>query len=1178
MSRRLKFTLTAASLIVAGLLFSAFVLPMIVRSQLAKQLSVATDRKCTVAAVAINPLNWSVRVDGLTLAEKNSQAPFVSLSSLRVRVSPSSIWYMAPVVAELKVTAPYVHLDRYAANSYNFTDILEKFGKKKKSDKPARFSLNNIVIENGRIEFDDAAIAVKKRHTVDKLSVQIPFISSINYFADRYVDPHLAALVNGASLAFDGKVKPFDKGLEAAVNINLKALDIPYYAAYLPEKLPVKITDGTLGASLKISHQLVRDGKSDIHISGLLGIDRLAIKENSGLPVLDITSVKLDIKQLALLNKRYELTKLALAKPSFTINRNREGVLNLSRLKGQSAEPESATKTVAVEKPAPAADIIIHALQLDGGVVRFTDDLPQGGYGTELHHISVALDNFATRGEAPATYSVSLQKDRGEKAAVNGSLAMEPLSVAARVSLSDISLEPVWPYLAEFIIEPVRGRCSFNSDLSFSREKGLLLDNASVRLQDVAVPFGKRDGAKLPLLAAEGGALNLREKRLAVARVKLSGGRVDISRDAAGKLSHTLLLKSRPQSRAGDKASAAGEKPFSWRIGTASISGLKFGFSDAMKEETPRFEIYDINASASSLTGPQLSEMPVSLSAAYAKGTVSLAGRVNPAPLRFRGDVAINSLPIAAVDPYLPDSVNLSIVDGRVDAKMALDVTMKDGKASGSFSGGMGVRDLYTLDGEEGEDLLKWESLALDGVSGTFAPFSLAVKGVSLANYFARITIDKNGRLNLQDIHRPAEKTAGATAPTASQATTAPQEKGAVKIDTVTFSDGILDFTDHHLARDFHTTMLKMGGRVSGLSSDRSTNADIDLRGNLENHSPLKISGKINPLAGDLFLDMQIAFSDIELSPFTPYSGTYLGYAIDKGKLSLALKYKIEHKELSAQNSIFFDQFTFGEKIDSQKATSLPVRLGLALLKDKNGEIHLDLPLSGRTDAPKFSIWGVVGQMLKNLLIKAATSPMAFLQSTFGSSADFSTVNFSPGSSRLAKAEEEKLRSLARALSDRPGLRLEVSGFADRAHDPEGLRGEILLKKMKNERLLASAKEKLEGAATGPEVQEIAPQEYSRWLKAVYEKEKFPRPRTVIGTLKALPDEEMKKLILTNTAVGEQQLRGLARERAVAVVDFLLQEGKLQQERLFEKSGDPFAPPEKDGTAGSRVEFGIVAK
>ena len=155
---------------------------------------------------------------------------------------------------------------------------------------------------------------------------------------------------------------------------------------------------------------------------------------------------------------------------------------------------------------------------------------------------------------------------------------------------------------------------------------------------------------------------------------------------------------------------------------------------------------------------------------------------------------------------------------------------------------------------------------------------------------------------------------------------------------------------------------------------------------------------------------MQIAFSEIELSPLTPYSGTYLGYAIDKGKLSLAMEYKVEQKKLTAQNKVFIDQFTFGEAIESRKATSLPVRLAVALLKDRNGEIHLDLPLSGRTDSPKFSVWGLVGQVLKNLLVKAATSPLALLQASFGGGADFSAIEFASGSSRLSAGEEAKLR------------------------------------------------------------------------------------------------------------------------------------------------------------------------
>jgi hypothetical protein len=215
--------------------------------------------------------------------------------------------------------------------------------------------------------------------------------------------------------------------------------------------------------------------------------------------------------------------------------------------------------------------------------------------------------------------------------------------------------------------------------------------------------------------------------------------------------------------------------------------------------------------------------------------------------------------------------------------------------------------------------------------------------------------------------------------------------------------------------------------------------------------------------------------------------------------------------------------------------------------------------------------------VLKNLLVKAATSPLALLQASFGG-ADFSSIAFASGSSRITPGEAEKLRNLAKALTERPGIRLEVTGFADRERDPEGYRNELLLKKMKNEKFLSIAKERRESGGLSPEAMELPASEQSKWLKRVYEKEKFPRPRTIIGTLKSLPDDEMKKLILANTTIGDQQLRGLARERAVAVINHLLTEGKLPQDRIFEKTGDPFAVPSKDAKAGGRVEFGVVVK
>jgi hypothetical protein len=579
--------------------------------------------------------------------------------------------------------------------------------------------------------------------------------------------------------------------------------------------------------------------------------------------------------------------------------------------------------------------------------------------------------------------------------------------------------------------------------------------------------------------------------------------------------------------------------------------------------------------------------MPFKFSAGFDSGSLASTGTLGIEPLRFKGACVLKGIPITAFDAYFPEELHLIIADGLLDTNLKVALaTAKEGM-SGTFQGDIDVRRFHSLDDDVGEDLLKWESLHLAGISGSLGPFSLNLAEAALTDFFARVTIEKDSTLNLQKVYGPKKppvtggQAAVQPAPSVPQpATAVPPAAPAKKIaiEAVTLQGGTLVFSDHHIMPEFSATMYKLGGKISGLSSEQMKFADVDLRGNLRNQSPLSITGKINPLRGDLFVDMKVSFSDIELSPLTPYSGTYLGYTVDKGKLFLDLMYHIENKQLTSDNRVFIDQLTFGEAVESDKATKLPVRLAIALLKDSKGEIHLDLPVTGRTDDPKFSVWKVIGQILMNLLEKAATAPFKLLGALFGGSENFSSVSFSPGSAQLSETELQKLAKLGKVLNDRPALNLEVSGFVDKERDPEGYRQELLLKKMKNEKFLGLVKEKKNLPGQTAEEMEIGPEDSSHWLKAVYKKEKFPKPRNAIGFAKDLPDPEMKKLIFANTTVGNEELSQLARDRAVTVKNYLVSTAKVPRERVFEKSGSIFDEPKEAGTPASRVEFGLATK
>ncbi|MGB5195904.1 MAG: DUF748 domain-containing protein, partial [Candidatus Deferrimicrobium sp.] len=400
----------------------------------------------------------------------------------------------------------------------------------------------------------------------------------------------------------------------------------------------------------------------------------------------------------------------------------------------------------------------------------------------------------------------------------------------------------------------------------------------------------------------------------------------------------------------------------------------------------------------------------------------------------------------------------------------------------------------------------------------------------------------------------------------------AAQAPGApVRIDLVTLQGGAVNFSDQYVRPNYSASLVEIGGRVSGLSSEESRLADIDLRGKLENSAPLEIVGKINPLAKDLFLDLKVDFRDMELSPLSPYSGRYAGFGIQKGKLTLNLKYHIEKRKLSSENKVFLDQFTFGDAVESPDATKLPVRLAVALLKDRKGEIHLDLPATGSIDDPKFSVWGVVWKIIVNLLVKAATSPFALLGAIFGGGEQLSYLEFPPGIADVPAGEEGKLGNLAKALQDRPALKLEIEGHVDIEKDREGMRQRIFRRKIAARKLADIAKTGLPMPA--PDNVRVEAAEYPKYLAQAYKVEKFPKPRNIIGMAKDLPVPEMEKLMLTHIQVTDDNLRQLAVERASHVKDALVASGKVETGRVFLVEPKTLPPERKEKLRDSRVDF-----
>jgi hypothetical protein len=465
-------------------------------------------------------------------------------------------------------------------------------------------------------------------------------------------------------------------------------------------------------------------------------------------------------------------------------------------------------------------------------------------------------------------------------------------------------------------------------------------------------------------------------------------------------------------------------------------------------------------------------------------------------------------------------------------------------------------------------------------------PFRLRIGEISLTDFYSRLILGADGKINLQKLtiqkeegesDAPAQdKAVAKSADKPSSAPASGSSDKAISIGKINLQGGNVHFSDFFIKPNYSANLTSVQGAISELKPE--TPGDLDIQARLDNAAPVDIKGKINPLSKELFLDLVADAKEIELSPMTPYSVKYVGYGIEKGKLSFNVKYKLDNRKLSADNKIILNQLTFGDKIESPDATKLPVLLAVALLKDRNGVIDVDLPISGSLDDPQFSVGGIILRIIINIITKAVTAPFSLLAAAFGgggSGDDLRYIEFDNGRSNINQAGQTKIATLAKALNNRPALNLELTGRVDPATDLEGLKRVAVERKVKAQKL----KELVRRGQTQKSVDEVVIEnnEYAQYLKAAYGEESFPKPRNIIGLAQDLPVPEMEKLMLQHAKAGDEELRQLANQRAQAVRDALLATGQVGADRLFIVAAKPLTDEQKSQIKGrpNRVEFSM---
>ncbi|MEX3810584.1 DUF748 domain-containing protein [Paraburkholderia sp. BR13439] len=895
----------------------------------------------------------------------------------------------------------------------------------------------------------------------------------------------------------------------------------------------------------------------------------------------------------------------------------------------ETADTNAKPKTAAAETAAPPFDVAIKRFTLNDGTVNVHDEAASRPVEAGLQNLAVTLTDFSTLASAPAHYTLNTNlKDGGGSLAADGTVGLAAKTASAKLDLKSLKLPPLQPYLdTATSAQVLDGALSATTNIDANWSKSpMALTVADTKLDMQKVKLAAR-GDKTPVISLAQGNVVVRQVDVAartadVTSVDATGLAVDAQRLKDGTVNLNALAGAHQQAtertaiHAAKKAQAEGPA-WRYKIGELTLKDATAEFTDNMTAQPVKLSFTPVQLKVQQISDDLSRPLPVDLQATLnKKGTLGVKGDVTATPLKLAVKINANQLDAAAFEPYFGSQLNASLASALLNANGDLSVSQaKSLKAN--FRGDMALVAVRMIDKATSDPFAGWGSLALTNLKADYDEHggtAVDAGRVTFSKFYGRVLLDAQGKLNLKDVvaheggttqsltrskssshpipltPEAVSEAVAASAPAAvaaasaaapgkatttpaatATAATPPQNPLKMHFGQLVLQQGRVTYTDNFVKPNYTANLVDIQGTIGAFGTETTTPAPVDVAAKLAANGPLTIRGTVNPLIAKPALDLTATAHDIELTNLTPYSAKYAGYPITKGKLNVDLHYQLANDQLNANNHLFIDQLTFGDHIDNDTATKLPVRFAISLLKNSRGEIDVNLPVSGSLSNPEFSIGGLIWHAVLNLLEKAVTAPFSLIAHAFGGNGeDLGYVEFEAGSATLTDADKQKLDTIVKALTDKPSIRMDLIGRVDPKVDEPALRTRYVDQMVKRQKIKDAVGN---GESIDPSTVTVDQKDYEKYLTKAYKSSDFKKPRNFIGMTKTLPDDDMKSALAANAPIDDASLRQLAQQRAQSVQQYL--EGKIDSSRVFIVAPKMNADDIKDKGATTRVDFGL---
>jgi uncharacterized protein involved in outer membrane biogenesis len=1185
--RARKLALIAAVALILYALLGFFLVPALLHRWIDANAGKLLGRPVSVGALQFNPFTLKLGADQVHVGDADGKAAFVDIDRLVLNGAWTSLLRWAPVLDEIDVEQPRIALARGADGRFNFSDLIERPAAAPAADakatpsEPARFSLSNISVHRGEIRFDDAS--TKASHRVEDLEIGVPFLANLPRDVDVFVQPLLAARVDGRPLRIEGQTKPFKDSLESTIDLTLDRLDLPQYLGYVPGGLPVAIPKGLVSGSVR-AHFVQDKAAQQLRLDGVIVLDDFAMTDKTKTPIVEAGRMIASFADVEPLISRYRFGNVNLDQAKLRYVARPGGRSNFDAL---YAKPKPAGDT------APASEFAIANLGLVAGRFDYVDetlaDTPATAALTDLAGSVTGLDTV--KGTS-ATVEVSAKQNGGDLA-TRGKLDLAASRYTGTLSAKSVGLAPIQAFMLPPGSRATIQSGRLDSEGSFIADwKGLFnlhIEPAKSTLHDVAV--GASD-AKAPAIAWKALDVALSKFDLAAGEarqgeVAVHGLRINARRERDGRIDLASLIDAEPNAKPAAAAkSAKPVQPWKWSIERLVFDDGAATIEDRTTAKPTEVAIKAIQGDIGGLSEELKQPLKLALNGAIDQGSFEVNGSVKPLPLDADLKLKTRELNIAGLTAYAEVPLNVRVAS----ALLTSDGTLRysaSAPAKVAYRGHVTLGRARVLDKLTGDDFASFRTLnigAIDYAQSGSAPMQLTLGDIALSDFYARVIMNASGKLNLSAIAganavTPVSVTRAEgpsnPAPAPQAATPAPKPEtakpaAAIQVDQITLSRGHLNYTDNFIKPNYTANITQLSGKIGAFGTATTTPpAVVTLRGLLDDNAQVDIDGKINPLAPVAYVEIKGKADGVELTHLSAYSVKYTGYPIIKGRLNADVSYLLDQGKLKADNHLYIDQLTFGDENKDPGVSHLPVKLAVALLKDSNGVIDVNVPVSGSLDDPQFSLGGMVWRAFAGMIAKAATAPFRLLASVFkggdGPGEDLGYVEFAPGADRLDDATKAKLAQIAKLLGERPALNLGIVGRTDPAFDMEGLRRVTVNDLIRQEYLHDHGDADEATAAT------LSPADTDKYLEAAYKHAKFPKEKTLIWLTKSQPPEEMRRLLEANVTIDDSSMLHLAERRAGHVVGFL--HGKVDDRRLWTLAPKLDAKGIDDQGKTTRVDF-----